>query len=138
MIIVSLALFAIIAGGLGAAVVDGVRNAPRQVSITSASAGPPGAARAWVSSSFVPALRRARYRVAHADDGATVLQRAYWPPYVWLVGVLLFPLGLLAFVLGRQRLTLTVSVEPRPDGGADVLICGEAPGRIAKRLDTLR
>ena len=138
MIIVSVALFAIIAGVLGAAVVDGVRNAPRQVLITSSSARPPRATRAWVDSSLVPAMRRARYRVTRSDDSATVLQRTYWPPYVWVVGVLLFPIGVLAFAVYRQRLMLTVSVEPNAEGGAEVLISGEAPGRIARRLDTLR
>ena len=138
MIIVSLALFAIIAGALCAAVVDGVRNAPRQVSIRSTSARPPGATRAWLSSSFVPAMRHARYRVVLSDERATVLHRAYWPPYVWLASVLLFPIGLLTIVIYRRHLALTVSIEPRADGGTEMLISGEAPGRIARRLNTLR
>lgn len=138
MIVLSLALFAIIAGVLGAIVIDGVRNVPRKVSITSSSERPPRAASAWVSSSFVPAMRGARYRVVLSNDRATVLQRAYWPPYVWLVSVLLFPIGLLAILIYRHRLTLTVAIGPRADGGSDLQISGEAPGRIAQRLDALR
>ena len=138
MIVLSLLLIAVIAGVLVAAAVEGVRNAPRQVSIASTSARPPHAVSAWVRSSFVPAMRRARYRVVLSDERATVLHRTYWPPYVWVASVLLFPIGLLTIAIYRRRLALTVSIEPRADGGTDMLVAGEAPGRIAQRLDGMR
>lgn len=117
-----------------AIVLDFIGSRPRQVLLATAALTPPEHVFDWARASFAGALRRFGYRLAYVDDVQLVFERGWRPLPVWIVTVLLFPIGIIAFVMGRRCSVLIVAIKADGRGGTELRISGEAQSSLASKL----
>lgn len=81
-------------------------------------------------------IARWNYNVASQTTNAIVFTRTYrrWP--VWVLVVILFPIGLL-FLFARSTAVITFSFVPRDDR-TEVRVSGDAPRPLRRYFDELR
>jgi hypothetical protein len=117
--------------------VSGIRGASRSVNVSAVSSRTPPEVRAWIFGSLIPALARSGYRLESQTETQLDLVRVYRTGLVRVLTVLLFPVGLAIFFFCPQRRVLTVFVQPRPDGGTQLRISGEAQRVVADQLKAI-
>jgi hypothetical protein len=96
--------------------VSGIRGASRSVNVSAVSSRTPPEVRAWIFGSLIPALARSGYRLESQTETQLDLVRVYRT--------------------GLVRV-LTVFVQPRPDGGTQLRISGEAQRVVADQLKAI-
>jgi hypothetical protein len=91
---------------------------------------------AWLDELAMTAGDLPDHRLVAAGPSSMSITRSYVPVWAVVVAVVLFPFGLLALLVRRER-TGTVSARPRGDGRTDVSIAGWFDPRLIARVNRL-
>jgi hypothetical protein len=81
-------------------------------------------------------LGRWGYEVRGQTENALTFTRTYRPWYVWLLAIILFPIGLLA-LLGKETATIAITLEPN-ENGTLVRITGQGPAEVERAFQTMQ
>jgi hypothetical protein len=134
-ILVVLIMAVIILGPLGLIVWGVVRNYRRrnrafELSLPNPWRGQDGAAKALAAVS--PLMSEWRFRLSSQGEAGLVFSRTYWPTWLLIPCLLLFPIGLAA-LLYRRTVDVSFSLAGGP-AGDDVAIFGCAPTQLQAEL----
>lgn len=81
-------------------------------------------------------LENRQFHVGEQTDSRVVYVRDYWPGWVIVLCILLFPLGLLALLTGRKTERITFEFEPERDGSL-VRVFGTADKNTCRVIEAL-
>jgi hypothetical protein len=79
--------------------------------------------------------RRAPAPAAPQSDAAITYSWTYRRWYVWVLVVILFPIGLL-FLFVKDKAPITITLEPR-NGGTRVRVRGEGPEKVQPAFESM-
>lgn len=127
----------VLVAAVTAVVVDRVRDRPVAVNIAWSSRHPIAEVRAEATSQLVHAVSRSGYRVTSSSDAEIILVRTYRPLFIWAVTILLFPVGLIAYLLNSKQSSLVLTFESAAGGETELRLAGEAQGSVAAKLRRL-
>jgi hypothetical protein len=76
---------------------------------------PPGSVLSELLTGLTEPLNRHGYKLQTQSEAALTYEHKYRPWYVWVLAVILFPIGAL-FLLISETATITITLEPKGDG----------------------
>ena len=93
-------------------------------------------AHAFVITECAPPLARWGYKLTSNTPESLVFERTYRPWYVWLLVIILFPIGLL-FLFMKTEVLITCAIAVQHEGGSTVTFAGEADKKITAAIETI-
>lgn len=106
------------------------------IAVTKTTTKSPSDAHAFVITECAPPLARWGYKLTSNTPESLVFERSYRPWYVWLLVILLFPIGLL-FLLVKTEVLITCAMAGQQDGGSKITFAGEADKKITTAIETM-
>lgn len=76
------------------------------------------------------------YKLTSQSDAALTYNATYRPWYIWVVGFLLFPIGLLGILLIKYEAPLTLTLEPITDG-TRLRVSGKASKNLVEAFEAM-
>lgn len=98
---------------------------------------PTGAAKArkLIITSFAPALGREGFQIMSQSETVIVLEKVSRSALTWFVTILLFPIGLIAFFVGKRSYNVTVIISPVNAALTDIVVSGVATDRTVSLVE---
>jgi hypothetical protein len=103
-------------------------------SMSTSSALPRSEVREWAMTTLARDLGYARYALESQSKDEVTFTRTTRSAPVWLLTIVTFPLGLVAFFGFRQVSNVMVLLSPASGGGTDIVVSGQASLRVIEGM----
>ncbi len=112
---------------------DAVEDFTREIT----TAKPPSAVFPELLSELTEPLGRWGYELETQSEAAITYAWTYRRWWIWVLTVLLFPIGLL-FLLVKDTAPVVVTLEPSNSGGTLVRVRGKGPAKVKAAFETMQ